>query len=292
MTAATYNGDGHRATDTTGGTTQDFTWDTVSQVPQVLTDSTNAYIYTGGNAPTEQVNLATGAITYLVADSLGSVRGTINNSGALAGTTSYDAWGNPQTSGGLTAATPFGFAGGYTDPSGLIYLINRYYDPQVGQFISVDPAIAQTLQPYLYAAGDPVLRTDPTGLWSFYSNCYSGWYNDPKSNCYYNFSHTVSQKVGHTLINAVYNGAGVESSISAACATLPPIVYPLAVAKIACGILSALAFTLRFAAGWIGHQFLNYDHGYGAYVHTDDWWGAPYWGGFGTCKAVVHECSH
>lgn len=40
------------------------------------------------------------------------------------------------TPGGLTATTPFGFAGGYTDPTDLIYLIHRYYDPSTGQFIS------------------------------------------------------------------------------------------------------------------------------------------------------------
>ena len=49
--------------------------------------------------------------------------------------------------GGLTASTPFGYAGGYTDPTGLIYLINRYYDPATGQFLSVDPEIDQTRSP-------------------------------------------------------------------------------------------------------------------------------------------------
>jgi hypothetical protein len=52
-------------------------------------DSANAYIYGAGNTPSEQVNLSTGAITYLVADSLGSVRGALNSSGSLTGTTSY-----------------------------------------------------------------------------------------------------------------------------------------------------------------------------------------------------------
>ena len=53
------------------------------------------------------------------------------------------------------------FAGGYTDPTGLIYLIDRYYDPQTGQFLSVDPDVGQTTDPYGYAAGDPVNLTDP-----------------------------------------------------------------------------------------------------------------------------------
>ncbi len=58
-------------------------------------------------------------------DSLGSFRGTVNSSGSFTGTTSYDAWGNPETTGGLTSVTSFGYAGSCTDPSGLIYLINR-----------------------------------------------------------------------------------------------------------------------------------------------------------------------
>ena len=169
MTAATYDGNGMRASTTitpAGRTavTQGYVWNTIAPVPQLLMDGTNAYIYADGNTPAEQVSLSTGTITYLVADSLGSVRGTVGSSGTLTGTTSYDAWGNPQTTGGLTAATPFGYAGGYTDPDGLIYLLNRYYNPQLGQFLSVDADLPETLQPYAYAADNPVNATDPTGL--------------------------------------------------------------------------------------------------------------------------------
>lgn len=111
------------------------------------------------------MKLSTGAVTYLVADTLGSVRGTVNSAGALTGTTSYDAWGNPETTGGLTATTPLGYAGGYTDPDGLVYLINRYYDPATGQFTSADPDVAETQQPYQYADSDPADGSDPTGLY-------------------------------------------------------------------------------------------------------------------------------
>jgi hypothetical protein len=41
--------------------------------------------------------------------------------------------------------------------------INRYYDPATGEFISVDPDVAVTGQPYAYASDDPVDITDPTG---------------------------------------------------------------------------------------------------------------------------------
>ena len=77
---------------------------------------------------------------------------------------SYDAYGQVIT-GGLSNVTPFGYAGGYTDPTGLIYLVNRYYDPSTGQFLSVDPLVAITGEPYAYVGGDPVNGSDPLGLW-------------------------------------------------------------------------------------------------------------------------------
>jgi RHS repeat-associated protein len=164
MTSAAYDGDGLRASSSTNsGGTQEYTWNSVAPVPELLTDSTNAYIYTGATAPSEQVNLSDGNVTYLITDSLGSVRGTVDSGGNLTGTSNYDAWGNPEGSSGITAITPFGYAGGYTDTTGLIYLINRYYAPATAQFISVDPLLAQTLVPYAYADGDPVNATDPSG---------------------------------------------------------------------------------------------------------------------------------
>jgi RHS repeat-associated protein len=161
MTSAVYDGNGLRAS--ADGTSQQFTWDTIAAVPQLLMDSSNAYIYAGGNAPVEQVSLSTGTINYLIGDYLSSVRGTVNSSGSLTGTTSYDAYGNPLTSGGLTATTPFGYAGAYTDPTGLLYLLHRYYDPATGQFLSVDPEVSQTLSPYAYAGGNPITEIDPSG---------------------------------------------------------------------------------------------------------------------------------
>jgi RHS repeat-associated protein len=169
MTAATYDGDGLRASATTtpvGGSssTQSFVWNTVPSIPELLMDTDNAYIYGPSGTPFEQVDLSTGTITYLVADALGSVRAVVSSAGSLTASTSYDAWGNPETSGGLTAVTPFGFAGGYTDPTGLNYLIGRYYDPTTGQFLSIDPDVAETGQPYAYTGDDPVNGVDPLGL--------------------------------------------------------------------------------------------------------------------------------
>jgi RHS repeat-associated protein len=164
MSSATYDGDGLRTAETTGATTQHFVWDEVTSVPALLMDSTNAYIYGPSGTPFEQVAISGGTIHYLDSDALGSVRGVVSSGGSLTASTSYDAWGNPETTGGLTAYTPVGFAGGYTDGTTLVYLINRYYDPATDQFLSIDPDVASTNQPYIFTNDDPLNAEDPLGL--------------------------------------------------------------------------------------------------------------------------------
>ena len=47
---------------------------------------------------------------------------------------------------------------------GVAYLNNRHYDSTTGVFISVDPLVTKTMQPYIYGAANPVTYSDPDGL--------------------------------------------------------------------------------------------------------------------------------
>jgi RHS repeat-associated protein len=47
---------------------------------------------------------------------------------------------------------------------GLSYLNNRYYDPSIGMFLSVDPLVATTGEAYMYGSGNPITLSDPSGL--------------------------------------------------------------------------------------------------------------------------------
>jgi hypothetical protein len=48
--------------------------------------------------------------------------------------------------------------------TGLDYMRAREYDPTTEQFLSIDPAVDSTRQPYAYAGNNPLLSVDPTGL--------------------------------------------------------------------------------------------------------------------------------
>jgi hypothetical protein len=51
-----------------------------------------------------------------------------------------------------------------TDSDPFWSLVNRYYDPATGEFLSVDPLVQETGEPYAYTEDDPVNGADPLGL--------------------------------------------------------------------------------------------------------------------------------
>lgn len=158
-----YNGDGLLSAETaTGKGSPAYTWDQDGSVPLLLSDGTTSYIYGPNDQPIEQITGSTP--TYLQGDQQGSTRLVTDSSGNVAGSYSYDAYGNVVGHSG-TATSALQYAGQYTDPaSGLSYLRARFYDPKTAQFLSVDPLAAQTGSRYGYAADNPVNFTDPTGL--------------------------------------------------------------------------------------------------------------------------------
>ena len=63
-----------------------------------------------------------------------------------------------------------GYTGAVMDPSGLTYMQARYYDPQLGRFLSTDPLDPDPMtgmgfNRYAYANSNPYRYYDPSGRW-------------------------------------------------------------------------------------------------------------------------------
>ncbi|MFD5453498.1 RHS repeat-associated core domain-containing protein [Streptomyces olivaceus] len=102
---------------------------------------------------------------YYLTDATGNVLGLADDTGKRTHTYAYGPTGLPRTTPTETVPQPYRYAGAYADPTGLYKMGHRYYDPTLGRFTQPDPS-GQETNPYLYAAGDPINNTDPTGLFS------------------------------------------------------------------------------------------------------------------------------
>ncbi len=118
----------------------------------------------GQNAPYQ--------INYYHGDHLGSAAAMTDASGNVAETTNYQPFGgirNPHA----TTVSNYKFTDQELDPeSGLYYYGARYYDTEIGRFISPDTIVQnysdpQTLNRYSYARNNPLIYTDPTGHWYY-----------------------------------------------------------------------------------------------------------------------------
>lgn len=140
---------------------------------QILADLDSAgnrhaeYIYDAGtDVPYEMVyggTTVTG-VRFFAQDDLGNIQGQFSDSGAVTETVSYGDWGLPTITGGVTNRLTW--KGLSYDPDvGLTYMRARWYDPNIGRFVSEDPAGLQGgINPYVFANNDPINGADPSGL--------------------------------------------------------------------------------------------------------------------------------
>jgi RHS repeat-associated protein len=159
----TYNGEGLRTGETISGTTNYLTWDAALELPLILSNGTESFVYGPEDMPIEQINTE-GKIQYLHHDQQGSTRLITGPTGTAEGTVTYGPNGTILGSTG-SATTPLGYDAQYTSTdTGLIYMRARTYDPTTAQFLSVDSAVSITREPYVYSGDDPVNEQDRTGL--------------------------------------------------------------------------------------------------------------------------------
>ncbi|MGE0454278.1 MAG: RHS repeat-associated core domain-containing protein [Vicinamibacteria bacterium] len=107
---------------------------------------------------------------YFHLDGLRSVTNLTSDDGSTAASYHLDAWGNYRFPTELTASrNRFGFTGYQLDSeTGLYNAKARYFDPQLGRFLTQDSYLGQidnapSLHRYFYAHANPTRYVDPTG---------------------------------------------------------------------------------------------------------------------------------
>ena len=89
-------------------------------------------------------------------------------------------------------------------------VVNRYYDPTTDQFLSIDPDVAQTDEPYVFTNDDPLNLADPWGLFASGGNGQSAF-----------VTQTASKKVTETTIVETGGSKPPKVTISTSVAVVP-----------------------------------------------------------------------
>ncbi|MEZ4736337.1 MAG: RHS repeat-associated core domain-containing protein [Caldilineaceae bacterium] len=153
-----YDADGIRIRKTSNGTSTFY--------PNQFYEQSGAlvikYYYFNGQRIAQRNN---GTLYYLHNDHLGGMAFSTSSSGNA--TLGYYAYGRRRAWSG-SIPTRHQFTGQYIDDTSLYYMNARYYDPEIGQFISPDtlvpdPSNLFDYNRYAYARLNPMKYTDPTG---------------------------------------------------------------------------------------------------------------------------------
>ncbi|OIK14254.1 Wall-associated protein [Bacillus sp. MUM 116] len=168
-----YDEDGKRIKKIVNGTIINYHYDGDSIRILYETDAQNnvvrSYTY---SADGQLLSMKKGNKSYFYNfNSHGDVISITDSFGAIVATYEYDAWGNPTKveESDVLKDNQFRYAGyQYDTETGLYYLIARYYQPQQGVFLSLDPSPGQnndfiTQNGYTYASNNPVMNVDPDG---------------------------------------------------------------------------------------------------------------------------------
>ena len=165
--AYSYDPVGRRAEKTASGATTEYAYAGVDVIAEYNgTGTLLRRIVPGGaiDAPIAfyDEDAAGDPIFYLHYDGQGSVIGVSDSTGANTEKYTYGPFGETP----VTTGSPYHYVARRIDQeTGLYYVRARYYNPEIGRFLSPDPiGYGDGLNMYAYVSNDPVNLRDPLGL--------------------------------------------------------------------------------------------------------------------------------
>ncbi|MBD9604916.1 RHS repeat-associated protein [Pseudomonas sp. PvR086] len=167
-----YDAFGRRIAKTVDGQTTEFFWQGDQVVAESSKEHYRSYVYEPGNfrplAMLDGKGPKKACPFYYQLDHLGTPQELTDFGGEIVWSAKYNAYGkltHQALGGGEQLEQPLRFQGQYFDAeSGLHYNRHRYYDPEVGRYLTPDPIkLAGGLNQYQYTP-NPTGWVDPLGL--------------------------------------------------------------------------------------------------------------------------------
>ncbi|MPZ20816.1 MAG: hypothetical protein GEV06_23335 [Luteitalea sp.] len=171
-----YDALGRRIAKRTDGAKVEFVWSTNLLLQERSDDKVQSFIY-GPRSFVPLVSWNGDGILHFHCDPSGTPRElTRHDNGKVVWRSGHRLWGKTHDEESSTVRQPFRYPGQYHDgESGLHYNRFRYFDPDVGRYLTQDPVgLAGGFNPYAYSP-DPVNYIDPLGLQRRWLPLGDGW---------------------------------------------------------------------------------------------------------------------
>jgi RHS repeat-associated protein len=159
--AFVFDGDGNRVKSTLDGTTTTF----AGTHYEVTGSAVTKYYYSGASRIAMRSSIG---VRYIFGDHLGSASVTADMYGSSVTRQLYKPYGETRSSGSVPTKYTFTGQYSYSTEIGLMYYVARFFDPQLGRFLSADTIVPQmwnslSWDRYLYVFGNALRYTDPSG---------------------------------------------------------------------------------------------------------------------------------
>ncbi len=159
-----------------------FLWQGLRMLREETPEQSSLYLYEPGSyAPLARVDQAEGEeqkLYYFHTDQIGTPLELTDSEGEIVWQATYRSWGTIEQLTVNEVEQNLRFQGQYfDDETGLHYNTFRYYDPEVGRFITQDPIGLRGGANFYAYVPTPTLWIDPLGWVPWEKNGFESWFN-------------------------------------------------------------------------------------------------------------------